>query len=42
MFPWREIVQHKAMDRVFGKRPRDYAAGENRGGGAYREWRDHQ
>jgi hypothetical protein len=28
MFPWREIVQHKAMDRVFGKRPRDYTADE--------------
>jgi len=41
MFPWREIVQHKAMDRVFGERPRNYAADENRSGGAYLEWREH-
>jgi hypothetical protein len=41
MFPWREIVQHKAMDRVFGKRPRNYTSDENRSGGGYFEWRDH-
>jgi hypothetical protein len=41
MCPWGEIVQHKAMDRVFCKRPRDYTADENRSGGAYFEWRDH-
>jgi hypothetical protein len=39
-FPSRETMQHKAMDRVFGKRPGDRAADENRGGGAYLEWRD--
>jgi hypothetical protein len=42
MFPWRKIVQNKAMDRVFGKRPRNYTAYENRSGGAYFEWRDHE
>jgi hypothetical protein len=42
MFPWRKIVEHKAMDRAFGKRPGDYTADENRGDEAYSEWRDHQ
>ena len=42
MLSSREIVQHKAMNEIFGKRPRNDATGERRGGGGYSERRDRQ
>jgi hypothetical protein len=37
---WREIVQHKAMNEIFGKGPRNDATGERCSGGGYSERRD--
>src|SRR6266550_975277 len=42
MLSWREIVQHKTMNDVFGKGPRNDAAGEKRSGGGHSERRDRE